>query len=102
MNVGYSSVLHRLFTAKAAIMSSARPLYTRMHTKVQPLSGARFIKQIADELKPKLLEIVDESSMHAEHEAMRRNHGYTETHFRIRVVSDAFSGKVLPTAALLL
>lgn len=39
------------------------------------------------------MNIVDESQMHAEHEAML-NQGYMETHFRILIVSDAFKGKM--------
>jgi stress-induced morphogen len=40
-----------------------------------------------------VLKVEDESTMHTEHEAMRES-GYTETHFRILVVSDAFKQKV--------
>jgi hypothetical protein len=39
------------------------------------------------------LEIVDDSTSHSEHEAMRDN-GYNETHFKVLVVSDAFKSKV--------
>ncbi|KAG0206082.1 hypothetical protein BGX28_002441 [Mortierella sp. GBA30] len=43
-------------------------------------------------LKPKSLEIINDSSKHAHHSAMR---GVTskETHFRVNVVSEAFAGK---------
>lgn len=44
-------------------------------------------------LKPTHLDIIDDSSSHAEHEAMRQNYGYTETHFKILVVSPDFQGK---------
>ncbi|KAF9194529.1 hypothetical protein BGZ51_009092 [Haplosporangium sp. Z 767] len=43
-------------------------------------------------LKPESLEIINDSSKHAHHSAMR---GVTskETHFRVNVVSEAFAGK---------
>jgi BolA-like protein 1 len=44
-------------------------------------------------LKPVYLDIIDDSSSHAEHEAMRQNFGFLETHFKIYIVSDAFLAK---------
>ena len=41
-------------------------------------------------LKPTLLEIVDESHLHAGHAGARAE---GETHFRVAIVSDAFAGK---------
>jgi len=41
-------------------------------------------------LKPALLEIVDESHLHAGHAGARAE---GETHFRVVIVSDAFAGK---------
>lgn len=62
--------------------------------------GGHFVKpvchfhQITEAIKPAMLEVVDESTLHAEHEAMR-NSGYNETHFKVLVVADAFKGKVI-------
>ena len=44
-------------------------------------------------MNPTFLEIIDDSTAHAEHEAMREN-GYNETHFKVLVVSEAFKPKV--------
>jgi stress-induced morphogen len=52
----------------------------------------RILQRLEQELKPARLEIVDDSQSHAEHEAMRRLQGHTETHLQIYVVSDAFRG----------
>ncbi len=41
-------------------------------------------------LRPTLLEIVDESHLHAGHAGARAE---GETHFRVAIVSDAFAGK---------
>ncbi len=46
-------------------------------------------RKLTDALMPESLEITDESHLHAGH-AEARPEG--ETHFRIRVVSDAFNG----------
>ncbi|KAK3812869.1 MAG: bola-like protein-domain-containing protein [Benniella sp.] len=48
--------------------------------------------KLSDLLNPTSFEIINESSQHAHHSAMR---GVTskETHFRINVVSEAFGGK---------
>ncbi|KAF9347801.1 hypothetical protein BGX34_002881 [Mortierella sp. NVP85] len=48
--------------------------------------------KLNDLLKPTSFEIINDSSQHAHHSAMR---GVTskETHFRINVVSEAFGGK---------
>lgn len=51
-----------------------------------------FLK-ISEALAPTLLEIIDDSTAHSEHEAMREN-GYNETHFKVLVVSEAFKPKV--------
>ncbi|KAF8941589.1 bola-like protein [Dissophora ornata] len=43
-------------------------------------------------LQPTALEIINDSSKHAHHSAMR-GVSSKETHFRVNVVSDAFTGK---------
>ena len=40
-----------------------------------------------------VLEVIDDSTSHAEHEAMRDS-GYNETHFKVLVVSESFANKV--------
>jgi BolA family transcriptional regulator, general stress-responsive regulator len=45
---------------------------------------------LTDALHPHVLEVVDESHLHAGHGGWREG---GETHFRIRVVADAFDGK---------
>ena len=50
-------------------------------------------EKIVQVLKPTHLEVIDDSVSHAEHEAMRSNYGYTETHFKILVVSPDFQDK---------
>ena len=47
-------------------------------------------QKLNEALQPESLEIVDESHLHAGHAGARPG---GETHFRIRVVSSAFSGK---------
>ena len=51
---------------------------------------ARIEEKLIEAFKPASLEIVDESHLHAGH-AGHRPEG--ETHFRVRVVSKAFTGK---------
>ncbi|KAF9429356.1 hypothetical protein BGZ76_001413 [Entomortierella beljakovae] len=47
---------------------------------------------LSELLKPTSLEIINDSSKHAHHSAMR-GVSSTETHFRVNVVSEAFAGK---------
>jgi len=49
-------------------------------------------------LQPETLDVIDESHLHAGHHHEGSGHhagfdGSGETHFRVRIVSDAFSGK---------
>ncbi|MFU8822115.1 MAG: BolA family protein [Gammaproteobacteria bacterium] len=48
----------------------------------------RIREQLLDELEPELLEIEDESHLHAGHAGARDGRG----HFRVTVVSEAFTG----------
>lgn len=76
--------------------SSKRPIYDSMTKKVPKLQLKTTILlnlQITEALNPTILEIVDDSTLHAEHEAMREN-GYNETHFKVLVVSELFKPKV--------
>lgn len=50
---------------------------------------ARIESALTQALKPTRLEVIDESHLHAGHGGARPE---GETHFRVRVVSDAFSG----------
>jgi BolA protein len=45
---------------------------------------------LTQSLHPAVLEVIDESSLHAGHAGWREG---GETHFRVRVVSAAFNGK---------
>jgi BolA protein len=47
-------------------------------------------KGLGDALQPRLLDIVDESHLHAGHAGAREG---GESHYRLNVVADAFSGK---------
>jgi BolA protein len=47
-------------------------------------------KGLRDALQPRLLDIVDESHLHAGHAGAREG---GESHYRLNVVADAFSGK---------
>ncbi|MFL1875797.1 BolA family protein [Hansschlegelia beijingensis] len=49
----------------------------------------RIESTLREALRPQRLEVVDESHLHAGHAGSRPG---GETHFRVRVVSDAFSG----------
>lgn len=51
--------------------------------------SARIRQRLSDALKPELLEIEDESHLHAGHAGARDGRG----HFRVTVVSSAFDGK---------
>ncbi|TPX55010.1 hypothetical protein SeMB42_g00041 [Synchytrium endobioticum] len=63
-------------------LDGAGPIYTAIHTK------------ITDKLQPTVLDIIDDSHLHASHAAMRaEGNKHKETHFRVTVVSDSFHGK---------
>lgn len=51
--------------------------------------------QITEALKPTSLEIHNDSSLHAHHQAMAGNTS-RETHFRVVITSDAFNSKMQP------
>lgn len=51
--------------------------------------------QISEAFKPTLLEIHNDSHLHAHHKAMQ-NSLSKETHFRIVIVSEAFQSKIQP------
>lgn len=52
--------------------------------------AARMTKKIQNALSPERLEVINESHLHAGHQESFDGTG--ETHFRIRIISDAFSG----------
>ncbi|KAL0481228.1 UV-induced protein uvi31 [Acrasis kona] len=61
------------------------------------MNGARYIaiqKKLTDALQPTVLNLYDDSHLHAHHSAMRGT-GAVETHFRLEIVSDQFEGKSL-------
>ncbi|MCR6629325.1 MAG: BolA family transcriptional regulator [Magnetospirillum sp.] len=49
-------------------------------------------RKLTEALSPTRLDVVDDSARHAGHRG-HKHHGDGETHFRIEVVSAAFSGK---------
>jgi BolA family transcriptional regulator, general stress-responsive regulator len=48
-------------------------------------------QKLTEALKPERLEVINESHLHAGHQA--HFDGTGESHFRIRIVSEAFAGK---------
>ncbi len=50
-------------------------------------------KALRDALAPVELEIVNESALHAGHAGHREAGGGDNTHFRLRIVSEVFTGK---------
>jgi stress-induced morphogen len=59
--------------------------------------GKRYLsiqKKLTDALQPSILNIYDDSHMHAHHSAMRGT-GAIETHFRLEISSNKFEGKKL-------
>ncbi|KAJ2747483.1 BolA domain UV induced protein Uvi31 [Coemansia sp. BCRC 34301] len=63
------------------------------HSKTGPGPMERLIrKSITDSLRPTVLNIENESYKHRHHAAMRDVES-TETHFRVTVVSELFSGQ---------
>ena len=59
-----------------------QPLYATVRERLATI--------LSEALRPSSLEVIDESHHHAGHAGWRPN---GETHMRVRVVSDAFSGK---------
>lgn len=49
----------------------------------------RIVETLKDRFRPGFLEVVDESDQHKGHGGWREG---GETHFRVRIVSDAFAG----------
>ncbi|KAI9206225.1 bola protein [Polychytrium aggregatum] len=79
----------RSYTTKSSLFlhnfmntTTGGPVYTQIHQKLN------------DHLRPSHLEIVDDSSKHAGHAAMKGLKP-NETHFRVLVASDEFKGKTL-------
>jgi BolA-like protein 1 len=72
-------------------------LFRKLFSKVMEAPGGSLRESIREKLnrvlKPVHLDIVDDSSSHAEHEAMKQNFGFLETHFKIYIVSEAFLAK---------
>lgn len=49
----------------------------------------RIVQKLTDRFAPRSLEVIDESHQHHGHGGWREG---GETHFRVRIVSDAFAG----------
>ncbi|KAJ3344983.1 hypothetical protein HDU83_004558 [Entophlyctis luteolus] len=67
---------------KMSSMPPPRPMYDAI------------VSKLTAGLEPAALEVIDNSHLHAGHAAMRGSSA-SETHFDVRIVSDAFSGKSL-------
>lgn len=71
--------------------------YPELHKHAEPAPGNRIKAILKAALDPVAIEVIDESHRHASHtHAINRNGTGTTprgTHFRIRIVSEAFSGK---------
>lgn len=50
-------------------------------------------QKLREALQPEMLEVVNESALHAGHAGHREAGGGANTHFRVRIVSAAFAGK---------
>ncbi|KAL6450912.1 BOL1 BolA-like protein 1 [Candida maltosa Xu316] len=55
------------------------------------------ISKVTNEFKPSYFKIVNDSHKHAHHAGIRGATNTTESHFRLEIISDTFSGKTLPT-----
>lgn len=68
-----------------------------MSAQSQPTMAHRITEKLQSALTPISLEVIDESRKHAGHAHVVTRHGTAaasgETHFRIKVVSNAFTGK---------
>lgn len=68
-----------------------------MSAQSQPTMARRITEKLQAALTPISLEVIDESRKHAGHAHVVTRPGTAtvsgETHFRIKVVSDAFTGK---------
>lgn len=57
----------------------------------QPITAADLHQRLSSVLQPHVLEVIDESSMHAGHAGA--NSSGSGTHFRVRIASHLFTGK---------
>ena len=69
-------------------MTDAR---TRPDAEVRPITAAALQQRLQQVLQPTMLEVVDESGLHAGH-AGANGTGYG-THFRVRIGSPLFEGR---------
>jgi BolA protein len=56
----------------------------------------RIREKVTNALEPRELQIWNDSHKHSHHQAMRGADNVTESHFRLLIVSDKFSGKTQP------
>lgn len=66
-----------------------------MSSSTTPIADAIRTK-VTRAFNPTELEIRNDSHLHAHHAAMRGSTNSVESHFRLRIVSNEFSGKTLP------
>lgn len=76
--------------AAASSSSSSTPLSPS--AAASPPYKQRIWDKLTARLRPASLDVVDESHLHAGHAGNPDTDGSGETHFRVRIVSDEFSG----------
>ncbi|CAO3693971.1 unnamed protein product [Umbelopsis ramanniana] len=87
-------LLQRQYSSTPENLPSSVFLRTFMDSaKVGPVQQTMEAK-LQEAFNPSILDVVNESHLHAHHEAMKGNTD-KETHFRVTIVSDAFAGKNL-------
>lgn len=83
---------------KSAVGAAARTI-TGIRTIMSSAEGpiaARIRQKVTETFEPAEFEIWNDSHKHAHHAAMRGSDNITESHFRLLIVSDKFTGKPQP------
>ncbi|CAM0137391.1 BolA domain UV induced protein Uvi31 [Umbelopsis sp. WA50703] len=84
----------RQYTSASEKLPSSVFLRSFMDTAKQGPVQQQMEAKLQEAFKPTILDIVNESHLHAHHEAMQGNTN-RETHFRVTIVSEDFQGKNL-------
>lgn len=83
-------------TMSTTPVEDAMRLKARLQIPSHPITSAdQVYMQITAALQPSTLEVHNDSSMHAHHQAMQGSVS-KETHFRVLITSDAFKSKMQP------
>ena len=70
--------------------STSNPLGTPAHIMTLGPIGQTILTKLTRNFAPSALEVIDESHQHAGHSGARTD---GESHFRVKIVADAFRGK---------